>query len=209
MAETGTDATLEGKRAEITAKLESLRVSPGVAELVKEADEAVRNFKGEVALLEDQLATIDRDVGARERHKRDEAAQQRQDRWAAQRKQLLAEEETRLQAIENAERATRTLVEAVDELLTTTTRMAKLAQQLSVNAKVPSALSSIELVSRTAGRIASVMSTIRGHRQRFGSLEWPGGATGLYPPERSWREAEETLVAKQLLQPLLEHGKAS
>jgi hypothetical protein len=179
MAETGTDATLEGKRAEITARLEGLRVSPGVAELVKEADEAVCNFRGEVALLEDKLATIDRDVGARERHKRSEAAQQRQERWAAQRQQLLAEEQTRLQAVADCEAATRALVKAVEEILAANARMAKLAQQLSVNGKVPSALSATELVSRTAGRIASAMSTIKGHQHRFGSLQWPGGATGL------------------------------
>jgi hypothetical protein len=63
MAETGT-GTLEGKRAEITAKLESLRVSPQVADLVTQADAEVSKFKSEMAALEEQLADLDRETGA-------------------------------------------------------------------------------------------------------------------------------------------------
>ena len=79
---------------------------------------------------------------------------------------------------------------------------------LSVSQRVPSALNPIELVSRIAGRIAAVMATERGHRNRLGALDWPAGASGLYPPDRSWRVAEETLMARQMLQRILEQGKA-
>jgi hypothetical protein len=205
-----TEATnLETRRAEITTKLESLRVSPQVAELVTRADQAVRSFKAEAAALEYQIADLDREVGAKARHQRTEAQRNRQDEWLQRRKALLEESEVRLTAIADAQAATRALVDAINRTLASNARMAKLAQQLSVNGKLPMALSATELVSRISGRIGSVLGTIKDHRHRFGSLQWPGGSSGLYPangPE--WREAEESLVARQLLQPLLEHGKA-
>jgi hypothetical protein len=199
------DVELETKREAITAKLESLRMSPDVAELVTQADQAVRSFKAETAELEEQIADLDRQIGATERSKRADAERGREERWFAQRQALLAEHEVLLQAIADSEAATRALVDAIDRTLASNARMAVLARELSTSGKVPMALSGTDLVSRLAGRIASVMATIRGHRNRFGALVWAGAGSTLYPVHVNWRQAEEKLVAAAI-QPIIERS---
>jgi hypothetical protein len=199
---------LEARRAEVEGKLVELRIAPKVGELVRQADEAVKVFKGEVAALEAELGEIDRTIGARELARREAAGKQREEEWLAQRRQLLDLEEQRLQALANAQAAARALVKAINVVFGANKQMTTLARSLSLDRKVPAALSERELEARMAGRLAATMGTIDGHRYRFGPIEWPGGPAGLYAPERSWRDEEEALAAKQLLQPLLENGKA-
>jgi hypothetical protein len=52
-------------------------------------------------------------------------------------------------------------------------------------------------------RVAGVMSTTPGCKYRFGPVEWPGSAAGLYPPEKSWVEAEQRRLDGSVL-PLIE-----
>lgn len=200
--------TLETRRAEIEDKLAALRMTPDpeVAELIRKADAAVNAFKSQTATLDAQLAEIDGQLSIRERDRRAAAERERQERWEAQRKQLIEQEDARLQAIADAEAATRTLVDAINRTLATNARMAKIAQELSTNGKVPMSLNANDLVSRIGGRIAGLMATVKGHRNRLGAIEWQGGS--LYPPDRNWRQDEEKFMAAQLLQPLLEQGKA-
>jgi hypothetical protein len=197
---------LEAQRAEIADKLAGLKIAPEVAELVRQADKTMGAFKAEVATLENKIAEIDAQIGVREMDRRAAAAAERQDRWETLRRQLVDEEEVRLQAVADAESATRALVDAINRTLASNARMQKMAQQLSTTGKVPRSLSPTDLVSRLSGRISGLMVTVVGHRGRFGGIEWLGGS--LYPPDRVWRADEERLMAAQLLQPLLEKGKA-
>jgi DNA repair exonuclease SbcCD ATPase subunit len=198
--------SLETKRAEVTAKLESLRIAPDVAALVTQADAAVAGFKSEVAELEEQISELDRAIGAKARSRRAEAERDRQDQRTAQRQQLVEEEEVRLQAVADAEAAARALAKAINDLLASNARLGALARALSANGKMPSVLGESELVSRTAGRIAGLMAVaIKGRPYQFGSIVWQGGS--LYPENQVWRNAEEALIARHLLQPLLSQEK--
>jgi len=199
-----TETDLATKRAALVDRLAAMRTSTDVDALVREANAALSAHKSEAAVYEAQIAELDAELGLRERDKRDAAARQYQAQQRAQRQALLEEEGNRLQAIADAESATRALVDAITRMLAANAKEAKLVQQLSVSGKVPSALSATELVSRTALRHASLMMTIEGHRFRFGPLAWPGGASGLHPAERNWRDDEEAYMAKHVLQPLLE-----
>ena len=196
---------LEVKRKEIAERLAALKVAPEVAEIIRQADEAVGEFKAEAARLESQLDVIDAQVGVRETDRRAVAARERQNRLAALRCQLVDEEQARLQAVAEAEAATRGLVDALNRTLASNARMATLAQGLSANGKVPGALNPYDLVSRLSGRISGLMETVAGHRGRFGGLQWVGGS--LYPPDRSWRDDEEKAMAAQLMQPLLKEKR--
>jgi hypothetical protein len=204
--------TLEAKRAQLDAKLGSLKMAPEAAALVRQADAAVAKYRGEASALERQIAEIDAQLGVREMDRREAAQQQKQQQWLTMRQQLLDEEERRLQAVERAEQATRALVKAIDDLVVSNAKMSTLARELSPDRKVPMPLNPMELVNRMASRIAATMSTIKGHRNRLGGIDWPSGASGLYPASGpayvAWREDEEQRMARALIGPLLERGKA-
>jgi hypothetical protein len=200
--------TLETARAEVEAKLAKLKLSPEAARLVREADRAVAAHRAEADALERDLAEIDAQLGVREKDRREAAAREREAHWQAQRQALVEENDAVLKHVDEMERATRTFVAAFENLLAADARRTKIAQDLADNKKVPRALNQFDLVRRTSMRFASVMSTIRGHRFRLGALEWPSGASGLYPADQSWRASEEQFVAAAVLQPLLETGKA-
>ena len=208
MAATAPNETLEERKAALIEQLEAMRLAPDVVELVTRADTAFQGFKAKFADIEEQITNLDRQIGARERTRRADAERERQDRWQAQRQELLAEADVFLGAIGAAENSTRDLVRALDEIIASNGRIAALARELSVDRKAPTAANPFELVGRIAGRLASVMSTVKGHRNRLGPLEWPGGLCGLYPANLSWRDAEEKRLAAALLQPLSEKGKA-
>ena len=174
-------ADLEAQRAEVAEKLASLRMAPDIDGLVRQADKAVADYKQQAAALEAQLNQIDAQIGARARGQREEAEQQRQRDWIDKKKLLLQEQESHLRAVADAEAACRALVNAVDRVIATNGRMAALTRALSVNSKVPSALNPMELVSRMAGRIASVMGTIQGHRNRLGPSSGPAGRAVCTP----------------------------
>ena len=208
MAATAPNETLEERKAALIEQLEAMRLAPDVVELVTRADTAFQGFKAKFADIEEQITNLDRQIGARERTRRADAERERQDRWQAQRQELLAEADVFLGAIGAAENSTRDLVRALDVIIASNGRIAALARELSVDRKAPTAANPFELVGRIAGRLASVMSTVKGHRNRLGPLEWPGGLCGLYPANLSWRDAEEKRLAAALLQPLSEKGKA-
>jgi hypothetical protein len=200
------ELTLEERKAELSEKLAALRINDDVAELVRVADEAVAGFKAETTALEQQIEDLDRQIGARERHKRATAADEQRDLWLQRRAGLVEEVETYLTAIADANAAARALRDAVDRAFASNSRLAKLAQTLSVTGKAPTTCNPMDLASRLGGRIAGVMATVRGHRMRLGSVEWSGGS--LYPADKDWRADEEKRTAANLLQPLLEKGKA-
>jgi DNA repair exonuclease SbcCD ATPase subunit len=200
MPDTTPGADLEAKRARINEKLEALRVAPEIGALVLEADQAVAAFKAEAVAFETQLAEIDSQIGARERGKRDAAAQQWQELRRAQRRELVETSEVRFSALEEAEAATLALIDALERVLSANARMAKLAQELGTG-KVPSGLSERDLVARLSGQLAARMQGLKGHKFRFGSIEWVGAS--LHGSQVSWREQDERRIAADL-RPLLE-----
>jgi hypothetical protein len=200
---------LDAKRVEIESKLAALKISPAAADLVRKADQAVAAHRAEAAELERALAEVDGQLGVREMDKRDAAAREKRERWQAARQQLLEAEEARLTAIEDTERATRALVDAINRTLAANARMSTLARELSPDKKAPMPLNPMDLVNRMASRIASVMMTVKGHKYRFGGITWPSAASGLYPANGpAWKEDEEQRMARALIGPLLEKGRA-
>jgi hypothetical protein len=204
-----TDTNLEEKRAKLDAQLVNLKMSPSAADLVRAADQAVAQYRADADALERELAVVDAELDVRENDRRDAAARLKQEQWLARRKAIVEESEVRLQAVEDCERATRALVQALERILANNARMKDLAVALSVDGKAPMALNPMELVARMAGRIAAVMSTVKDHRHQFGSLIWPSSASALHPTNGpTWRQSEESLLTRQLLEPLLSKGKA-
>lgn len=197
---------LETQRAEMVDKLSRLKMSPEADRLVREADTALENYRREIAIIESAIAGLDMELGTRERDRRAAEAEQRRSQWFDQRQQLVDAEEQRLAEIEDAEAATRALADAISRIIGINKRMIVLARDLSSTKKVPSALNEMELVNRIARRIAAVMSTVPGRRHRFGHIEWH--YTGQLEPEDSWRTAEESYIAREVLGPLLQEGKA-
>jgi hypothetical protein len=199
---------LEGKRAALDSKLQTLRMSPVAADLVRKADAAVSQYRAEASELEQQIAEIDAHLGVREQDRRTAAAKAREQQWRDQRQALVAEQDVLLAAVADAEAATRALVDALDRTFASNARMARIARDLSTTHKVPLGLSGTDLVSRMAGRLASVMKTVKGHPHRLGTaLEWRGAS--LYQPDTCWRDDEEKKLAAGVIQPLLVDGKAA
>ena len=201
-----TQTSLEERRAGLEAKLERLRMAPEAADLVRQADAAVATYREEIAALEGQMAEVDAAMGVRQKDLRAVAARERESQWNAQRQALVSEEEVRLQAVADAEKAARNLVDALNRTFAANARMAKIAHDLSTSRKVPMALSGTDLQSRMSGRLAAVMATVKGSRHRLGAIEWRGGS--LYSADSSWRDDEEKRMAAAVIQPLLTQGKA-
>jgi hypothetical protein len=200
---------LAEERAQIEAEIAALSqgLPAEAAEIVRRADAVMAAHGERIAELKARRDAIDArfDVTAQER--RSAAERQYREQVEANRKALLDEEERRLQAIADAEAATRALADAVNRAIASNARIGALAQSLTPSGKAPMSCNPIELVSRLSGRIASVLMTIRGHPIRFGYIQWPNGPSGLFPADRNWRADESKRMAAGL-QPLLEQGKA-
>ncbi|HEY7084259.1 MAG TPA: hypothetical protein VH519_05530 [Hyphomicrobiaceae bacterium] len=203
MAET---ESLETKRSRAEAKLAALRMAPPAAELIRQADDAARKYKAEADALQAEVDQVDREMGVREMDRRAASARQKEEAWLADRAALLAEEDLRLADIDAMEAAWRTFVARANSVTARMAREAELARRLSTSGKVPSAVNIHEFRTRTSGRVACLGQTIDGCRARFGGIAWVGAA--LYKPNESWRAAEEARFARDLIEPLLERGRA-
>ena len=199
---TVTAADLDQRREALARRLQTVQTPPDeVVDLVRKADAAVARMKEQTAAVEAELAEVDSLLNVRVRDQRAAAQRQKQEQRAAKEAALLAEHEARLTAVADAEAATRALVDAINRAIAANARMATLARELDPNGRGSGALNPMELVKRIACRMASVMSTIEGQRFRLGTIEWPAGASGLYPADRNWRDDEDKRVAS-LIDPL-------
>ena len=190
--------TLEVRRSTAEAKLGKLRSQRGKAVLAgKTVDGA------EIDALENELTSLNEAVGERAKAKRAEAQLEYTKRLAEKRHKLAAKEKKRLEAIADAEVATRTLVEAIGRVLRVSEDMGKLAHDIS-GGPVPTPLQHTDVATRFGGRLASIMGTLPGHQYRLGSVEWRGGS--FYTLNQNWREAEEKLLTGHL-SPLLKEQK--
>jgi len=164
---------LEAQRAELAEKLASLKMPAHIDEMVRTAGEAVSAFKSEAAAYERQIDEIDLQIGARERHRREEAERARQQQLADMRKRLVALAEDRLKAVAEAEAGARQLAASLTSVLEINRSMAALAHTLSGDRGTPHSMNENELVSQLSARIAAIMVGIPKYRARFGaSCEW-------------------------------------
>jgi hypothetical protein len=201
--------TLEAKRSHLEAELAALKLDPAAADLVRKADAAVAQHRAKADALEAKMADVDAQMGVRELDRRAAAAKEKRETWLAMRQELLQQEERRLQAVEEAEQSTRGLVRAIEAIMDANASMARLAHELSADRRVPAGLSPIDLAKRTSMRIAAVLSSIKGYRHRYGALEFPAGASSLYPSDGpAWKDQEEQLLSRAVIGKLLEEGKA-
>ena len=129
-----TDADLAVKRAEVESRLAASQMAPEAAELIRKANDAVVAFKDEVATYERQIEEIDATVGAREKHRRQEAEHDRQARLKEQQTQLGDLEGERLKAVADAEAGARQLADGLGRTLEINRKMAQLgAAQMRID----------------------------------------------------------------------------
>jgi hypothetical protein len=88
---------------------------------------------------------------------------------AEQRARLKGLEKKRIEALQAAEEGARGLAAAIDRAITITAEMASVTHE--VVGRVPTPLSDLGFASRLGNRIAAVLSTIKGHKHRIGSLQ--------------------------------------
>ena len=191
-------------REAIETRLASLRRDRGAATLAgKTFDNAViSSAEGELDALHDAEAEA-----ARREREAAEAARLKQ--LGELHTQLAALERDRLQDIKEAEAATRQLAAALSRVLRTNQEMARVTNHIT-GRRTPTPLSGPDFVSRLAGRIGAIMTTIPNCRARFGSIEWRGHS--LYRPDQNWKDVEEGLLKphlKQLNQERLDNGASS
>jgi hypothetical protein len=198
------EPTAEPKqRADLANKLAALQTPPDeLVDLVRRADAGFAEWDAQKADLRTKIDQIDSHTGARELDRRKAAAAAHEAEIAAKRQVLTGEHDAFLTAIADAEAHARGLADAVTRAFRHNAALSVAARTLAPNGKVPMALNPMELASRLAGRLASVMSTIPGHRNRLGPIDWPSSG-GLWSADSQWSSAEEKRLAAGL-QPLME-----
>ncbi len=147
---------------EIETRLASLRRDRGAATLAGKAfnSAVIASAEAELDALHDAEAEASRrDLEAAE------AARLKQ--LGELHTQLAVLERDRLQDIKEAEAATRHLAAALSRVLRTNEEMAKVAHRIT-GGPTPTPLSGPDFMSRLAGRIGAIMTTIPNCRARFG-----------------------------------------
>jgi len=190
-----TDTNLATRRIDAEVELQALRRKRGAAHLDKQKFEHHKITK-----IENEIADIDAAADEQVRRNRDEVQIEFTKRRSLLRKELKKLESERLGYMQDANIACRTLAENIHLILESNRRMSEISCALSGKLS-PTPLQAPDLVVRLAGRISSVMSSIPGHLNRLGSLEW--SAKSLYRHSDDWRECERALLEphlKQLLQ---------
>ena len=176
----------------IETRLACLRRDRGAATL------AGKKFNSAgIASAEAELDALHDAAAEASRREREAAESSRLKQLGELRTQLAVLERDRLQDIEEAEAATRHLAAALSRVLRTNGEMGKVVHGIT-GGRVPIPLSGPDFVSRLAGRIGAIMTTIPNCRARFGSIEWRGHS--LYRPDQNWKDVEEGLLKPSLKQ---------
>lgn len=197
-------ADLREERARLDTVL-SLRQadsqSAETAELIKRTDTAIAAHDARIAELRAQRDEIDAAYDVRRRR---EAAQQA-DAWRKERHAIADELEAEFAAYlddaEAAQAALKELAKRVSSLRQRQANMRRLSGRIHVDGGKHYGLNPADLNSRLGGGISAEMRLVKDHVGMIGNLggiNWIGGS--LYPPEKSWREREEKMLAPDIQQ---------
>lgn len=173
-------ASLAERRDDALARLDSLRRQRGAAVLdgktfddrpIIAAEQAID------ALAQAEIESI--------RRGRDEEADRLAEIAATLSEELADKECDRLTAVCRAERGARELVAGLGDALKAAGEVRGLARRLGK--PVPAKLDGPALASRLSQRLVAILSTLPGHRYRFGAVEW----------RSCWRNAEDDWAAHE------------
>lgn len=173
-------ATFAERRNDALSRLESLRRRRGAAIL-----DGTPFDDGEVIAAEQEVdALAQAEVESVRRERNDEAV--RLAEIATALSDALAEkEEKRLAAISRAENGARALIAGLADALNAAEETRELAGRLGK--PVPAKLDGAAMASRLSQRLVAVLSTLPGHRYRFGAVEW----------RSCWRSAGDDWSARE------------
>jgi hypothetical protein len=167
-------ATLAERKSDALVRLDTLRRQRGAAILDGNAfdDSGIIAAEQEIdALAQAEIESV--------RRKRDDEAVRLAGLVGTLSGELVEKEEKRLAAIGRAERGARELVAGLADTLRATDDMCDLVRRLGQ--PVPAKLDGPATASRLSQRLVAVLSTLPGHRYRFGAVGW----------RSCWRDAQD------------------
>jgi hypothetical protein len=183
-----TNVELHERRRSLEAAIITARESAGAAVLAGKRPD----FDKIDRLQHELLGVLEAEtLQVKQRHQEIDA--ERQAELDTLRKQLAALQQSRLADVKEAEAHTRGLAAALSRAFGAHTSM--LGVMKSMGAPVPPVMMPTDFVSRMAGRLSAVMTTVEGHRHRLGSLSWPHSR---YAATDSWGDGESKLTDKHL-----------
>jgi hypothetical protein len=181
-------ATLAERRDDALTRLDSLRRHRGAAIL----DGETFNDGAIIAAEQEVDALAQAEVEAVRRERDDEAARYTEI-IAALSGELADKELERLAAIERAEKGARELVAGLAAAHHAAGEMRPLAGRLGK--PVPAKLDGPSMASRLSQRLVAILSTMPGHRYRFGAVEW---RPCWRKAEDDWAECERAELAEDI-----------
>lgn len=173
-------ATLAERRDEALARLDLLRRRRGAAMLdgkTFDDDEVIAAEQEIDALAQAEVEAV--------RRERDTEIAHVAEIVTALSEELAAKEAQRLAAVSRAEKGARELVAGLADALKTAGEMHDLAGRLGKPA--PTKLDAQAMASRLSQRLVAILSSLPGHRYRFGAVGW----------RSCWRRAEDDWAAHE------------
>jgi DNA repair exonuclease SbcCD ATPase subunit len=170
------------ERQQIEGKIAELRKDRGVAAL---AGKPIEKINAAIATAEHELSAMDDAEAERIRRQREQDALDATTNRRTQIKRLAETEQKRLEAWSKLEGSTRTMVEAIREVVDTTESECAIASEIAP--PVPAVLGPLEVQHRLRGRIAELLG-----RARIG-FTVPGQG-GIYT-RPDWRGIEQEALA--------------
>lgn len=182
--------------------------SEHLAQQVKQAEERLAKLKERAGLAQlqgeappnEEIVSVERLIenlraaqGALSKREREDEARQAEEIGDRLRAELLQLEERRLEAVAQAEAGLRAFVESINAVSSISTDMVDVCSRLRT--KAPSQLSAPATASRMGQTVVAVLSTIKGHPRRYGSLEWIGS---VHKPDADWASVERKALASAL-----------
>lgn len=155
--------------------------------------------QGRLTHLQNELEGLDDSVSEQARRERVDAEASRRLHVERLKEYIVAEEQKRLAAIDEAQIALNTYHEQLEKFFAVSADMAQVFHALHRSGP-PTALNPFEIARRVAGALAAKMTTLAGHKEKLGPIKWSGH--GLYHSSGSWAEREQ-----RLLQPSMEKIK--
>jgi hypothetical protein len=195
---------LQERRTEVETRIAELARARGAAKL----DNVAFSQQAELDALREELDSLTAAEGLAADRARDAEEVRRLARLQALKSELAQLEQVRLDAIEQAHASALNLVDAFNNAVLVSERMAKVMYLIS-GGNTPMPLLKSEVENRLSNRLGGTLSKLKGvGKGRFGYLAWLG--TGLFKHDDDWRDKEER-VLRHHLEPLLggEHVKGN